>query len=830
MTSPQDKPPVNPIAIIAVHGVADQLPYDSARQIAQMLLDYSAARGDRAYADFIETQLHLPETRFTFNPDHPQNDTSYSFLNQQLNPENGCELKPLETLSTVRLEGDRQLSSSSQNSYSQPVHIYEMYWADLSRLQNEFFRVFGEFYQLLFHLSRIGNRQVTGLKRTYQPESQYPRIWTLYARCQKWAEQSLTLAFPLLNFVMIVSALIIVPCGLIPEPILPMMPAVVVILALAALIGEFVWQFSGFSTQKLKQSMWATISKLKSKVAIVLGGFSLLSLKIEALGEYRYLAVLSGAVLVAIELWIAGKYDNRRPNAMKIARWLNGLWAILLIVLLSQAPNTWEGIVQTCLKLILFFLGPLLLAWSLFNLGQIIAWFCGYFLTYTEPKSKVNSKVISKIRRGAWTARLSLSLSSALFLLVTMTVWYTFTVFSQKLLEVSIDYVPVGLTKLIGADSCVTSSSLLHVDCFVKQLLITASTSFFGSVLLILAIPLIVGAIAFLPSLLAEIFPTISSGDEESKQRDNPIKDRGERWLSRGLTWLYGATEIFTFVMILFAVLNIWMLGLKFMESSSLPVLAPLAKGQLSFFKTLTSFGMSPLSKFSPDELLPFFTILIVSSATSLVALGSRLAKFTSGIRDLLDVVLDVDSYLRVHPRGDNPKARIFNRYTSLIRYLCNSPLMEQKYDAIIIISHSQGTVITADLLRVLQVSYKSLTELDPELQTFANANVLPVYLYTMGSPLRQLYSMAFPTLYGWMDNLPSARSFGLTQWKNVYCSGDYVGRALVDSDNDKPEQFDEDCIGSGAHTHYWDNIRPEVAKGLDDLIVAIARAGITKQ
>src|SRR5687768_137607 len=157
------------------------------------------------------------------------------------------------------------------------------------------------------------------------------------------------------------------------------------------------------------------------------------------------------------------------------------------------------------------------------------------------------------------------------------------------------------------------------------------------------------------------------------------------------------------------------------------------------------------------------------------------------------------------------------------------------------------------------------------------------MYLMTMGSPLRDLYSFAFPHLFGWVrgDRPPvSARSgsrpleerveegrrvvspaipisaapdpydLGVARWINAYRSGDYVGRALWRSNmpelnqwwlraapDDAPSRHSDDlppiiyvsedavgsrrelCIGAGSHTHYWDESAKAIALELDSLI-----------
>jgi hypothetical protein len=145
-------------------------------------------------------------------------------------------------------------------------------------------------------------------------------------------------------------------------------------------------------------------------------------------------------------------------------------------------------------------------------------------------------------------------------------------------------------------------------------------------------------------------------------------------------------------------------------------------------------------------------------------------------------------------------------------------------------------------------------TEYDPMLEglgtcidsTRCNTDTpqLPIYLMTMGCPLRQLYGWRFPHMYRWARHeddadwagnpyaipdgqLPAPHELGITAWINCYRSGDYVGRYLWRTAH-LPHEWDmrpsedldgerrEFCIGTGAHTHYFDDTAPEIAREVD--------------
>jgi hypothetical protein len=184
-------------------------------------------------------------------------------------------------------------------------------------------------------------------------------------------------------------------------------------------------------------------------------------------------------------------------------------------------------------------------------------------------------------------------------------------------------------------------------------------------------------------------------------------------------------------------------------------------------------------------------------------------------LRVAIDAVLDIDNYFGDPPNGQPPRARIYSRYASLLAYL-----RDAGYARIVIVAHSQCTVISADLLRYLHAQGR--------LQGIVGA--LPVALVTVGSPLRDLYAERFPLLYRWMGSrdtgfaqaAPAPADLGITEWVNACRSGDYVGRfiwtpvsdagrfgvAVVGADGRvearRAGDRTEFCLGAGGHTHYF--------------------------
>jgi len=226
-----------------------------------------------------------------------------------------------------------------------------------------------------------------------------------------------------------------------------------------------------------------------------------------------------------------------------------------------------------------------------------------------------------------------------------------------------------------------------------------------------------------------------------------------------------------------------------------------------------------------------------LGSAALLFIVGSRwISKLALGFRAGLDVALDVINWLRLHPLDSNPRARICARYTSLLRHVAKwRDAAGNGYSALVIVAHSQGTVITIDLLRFLQKE-RAHGANDAQLQRLFDGT-LPVPLFTMGCPLRQLYALRFPHLYGWADHMaaawpassPDPALLPVKRWLNAYGSGDYVGRDLWHPEessgrwesDEKDSIREEFCVGATAHTRYWEAQSRRIARRLDELIAA---------
>ena len=271
--------------------------------------------------------------------------------------------------------------------------------------------------------------------------------------------------------------------------------------------------------------------------------------------------------------------------------------------------------------------------------------------------------------------------------------------------------------------------------------------------------------------------------------------------------------------------------------------------------------ALDDASKLTLPLIKPAGLVLAVSGAT---VFGFLMKYLTT----ILDTILDVDNYLRTSPKDAAPRARIAERCTSLLRYIATyRDDQNHPYSKVIIVAHSLGSMVTADLLRYLERSAHNSPDRGLARYEFrkkpapGGQSKLPIYVFSMGCPLRQLLNRFFPHLYWWVSDvpnnslaaignpvgpdiptlqiptLPRTDEMNVTHGSNAYRTGDYVGRWLwvgqwlnrnKTGDTTQPpdvaiagplQSCTEMCIGLGAHTHYWDRTAPEIAARLDQLI-----------
>lgn len=844
------------VAVIAVHGISDQKPFESARAIANLLINHTDSTKSQ-YTSFQEKFLRIgveplkakiPEQekenthrkdswlmKLWRSPDErghsirqlmmnrfncsaePTADPSYLFIRDQVSA-----YKRKSVYDTICLEGQ---VSDVQDPTLPPteVHIYEMYWADLSRLGTGFVRIFGELYQLLFHLGSLG-RQSIDLTRVENQNPHAPiNIWALYSDAQAWTVRLLNLFFPILNLYLLIAALMSLP-GNIPKAYADWVAAGSTLFLLLLVIGYLLLQRRKVSRMlAFVLFLLAGIGTTFTIEAITSGNFQ----PRIGLGAYRWLTVeWSVFVGIMIVFLLIRPYGRRRPGATRFAIAVGIPLIAMALWILWAMPNSHDGITFASLRMIEIIYSILLWGWFVFLAFYFLTLLIGAiaigFNISEETQGFLQSTVAvrrARAIRTAIVAALSIALPTVLFSLLTLSLWAAFARLGAPLLPPTAIYEPLWFFKKV-------QPSFAPAD-FVRALTVFSGSSQAGFIILCTLIATVITLGALVPEVLTEVFPP------QANQRNDEFSKGLGLWLNAGfgmVFWVAGGVVVSLIVPFLMLLGTISGLLLLYGLTPPIP----------------TTGGL-----WSTENLLNITAVFLTASATSLVAFGTRLNQLSMGFRNVLDAVLDVDNYLRLHPVDDNPSARIYARYVSLLRYLCSDGSENpQPYDGFVIVAHSQGTVITADLLQFLKI------DPDPAL-TRLNENRL-IRLFTMGSPLRQLYGFGFPHLYHWAMNEPMEAPetmdldatlkpqpeilLGVKTWTNAFRSGDYVGRYLWRHDK-TPNQWNrldlegkitylssdhaniehavrrEFCLGAGAHTHYWDSTAPEVAATIDDLI-----------
>lgn len=796
-------------------------------------------------------------------------DYSYRYMLSQLADYHG---EPDRNFSTFRFESRRPDDPSPR------VHIYDAHYSDLSKPESSFVGFFFAFYQLLFHLAAMG------LKGVYwaEAENSVPGVrgwpWRIFSSLHATAVRMLIMFVPLLNLVMLAIGIAAFADKLSAHA------ALAVGLSFAGLLGLAATLLLRKNHPSLRRPFfWAMIPFLGAVFGMSLFEFAAQAghANIPDVPAEKFLVVLTWLFIAGIAVFlIAWKFSAMRPGALVVGGSLYVINAAFYLFwfLPESAPATGNQAATAAFLTIQLVFGELAFCWVSCLLAEFLSWPVGEVCIAITK----NWERKCRARAAHRTGRFAFSISASLFLVATLTMWSGIASYASKKLWI-FDGVPKPLVNSLSlakgplhfvvpdipglearvqylhgprnvpppacmkdggcAGANVQPKNAPHVwDDYLDGLLLTSVTPGLPVMLLMIALAFLLLFWAFLPSVMCEISPPHTPPSHQAATRS-----AGE-WLSRGLDN--------TAIMI------------RFLWIAVIPV--PLFFGVLHFlsFNNRTPAGSAWLIDHASKWTLPMIQGTGAAVAVSATVIITLILKYGTAV---LDTLLDVDNYLRTVPVEMTPRAHIAERCTSLFRYVAayRDP-QGQPYDRLIIVAHSLGTLVAADLLRFLKISSK--THPDPTLQADGlhvapGLPAVPVYIFTMGSPLRPLLNRFFPHLYEWVSTIPdnSSRSSELgcalknppasipkdllplpgelcvQGWCNAYRSGDYVGRYLwsegwltrntsadgadsmqggvVRINDPSPSTRAEMCIGIGAHTHYWDRTAPDVARTLEALI-----------
>ena len=754
---------------------------------------------------------------------------------------------------TTRLDGRRAKDSTE-------VHIYEMFWADLARPTNSTLSFFLALFQLILHVPSLSRLAIDT-----RPDPDW--TWKTFQSLHRYASRMLQIVLPMAKVMLLIVLAAAIP-AVTKAQNLRLLCAVIGGVLLAA-VGFLV--MNGFRLPRFSRRIsWVIASFLP---ALTLGATIFVLVKVNLLNEVFILSIAIWALGTAFVWWVLNAYQNLRAGIWVIG-WLFYAAALVLFWSFAARARGWDSdasywIQQASFWSVQWLLSVLRWSWILLAAMAILASLFGAISWRRTAAGPDRAKARAAVR----TSRFALALPAFLFMFVTSFIWAGLFSVAQKINEPF--FAPDRITKneaphphwrLLQDYDLFPRESISHNfpdDCETKTPIcsdpkkdscscavpaqadylrgVLAWSVGYGSYLVVLVVfaGLILLVWWALPSVLTERFPPRMAFNPRKTEPPRSSNNRESLWMG---TWTSRGLDSISLVTVLTWV-AIFLIPFVFFYVGPIhyPALAVLRIHSNAVTKGLVC------------------RVIAVAGTAAVLA---ALVRYSS---EILRVILDVDTYLRIGPRWGTPRARIFERYVSLLRHIAKfKGEGDAGYDRVVIVAHSLGSLISGDLLNLLHHQSN-----DPELEVFGfgpsrEKAEVPILLFTMGNPLRQLLNRFFPYLYDWVrqspDNgtsqlpsplatpppnldanaVPKPDDLGVEKWVNAYRSGDYVGRSLwldewyrrttaADNEGIYPEEVKkiedpdktrvEFCIGAGAHTHYWDDTAPDVALQLDELI-----------
>ncbi|HEX4985281.1 MAG TPA: hypothetical protein VFV71_04325 [Burkholderiales bacterium] len=819
--------PDDRVAIVVVHGIADQQPGQTVRELARLL-----CHGGGDAPRYVQGEMHdvlVPVGKLEPGgaasqpaaPAPPGGDgrkaetarkrpgTPGGFYQAQraagvpaadVAPAWRADGKDLGIalhdylLGRLELPEDEALYESTRASLrrqanDRPVDLYELYWADLSRLGTGGVRALTALYQLFFHLNTLAADIVDQASLRCGGGAR----WRLQQWLHAWLAWLMKGPAALLQLSMLLLALFgavaLVPATQEAKLMAALFAAGAIACLALAVLGGLRPASRVARGARLAVFLAAALACAMMAVVALREGVHLL-----------WIHYFAGVLAVVVPgIWLVRRYGTITHGVRLLGHCLVVASAAGLLVdgwwLLSQSTTQAEWMLTAALNVGECLLATFLLAWAAFVVVQIAALVLGLWLAGGADDD---------VRRSMATTRVAVVGSSALFAVLSLVLWSVIGYVAGHGLA-GLYYEPLLFGSGYRTADIFLDARVGTLGGFFTPLMI-AFAALAGATLLMLA-----------PSLAEELSPT------HNLDARGPLRDAGGwsqrlgRWLDCGQRWL---RALFLAVVAPGAILG----GVLYLAFVAREFAFP--AGAASAVVQWIAGWLDHLQ----GETLVAAGKWLAGGALTLAALGSRFTQTVGRLRVAIDAVLDVDNYFGDPPSRRPPRARIFSRYASLLAYL-----RECGYARIVIVSHSQGTVISADLLRYLHVQGR-LSGL---------VGGVPVALVTVGSPLRDLYAERFPLAYGWMGPatapfeaaVPSAADIGAEQWVNACRSGDYVGRylwtpaggarhyavAAVGADGKVEAQRAGDrvefCLGAGGHTHYFSNDALALAVEIDRLV-----------
>ena len=661
---------VERVAVVVVHGIADQRPGQTVRDVARLL-----CRGAPGVAPYEQGEIAnlliqveklepgggpLDDQKAEAARRQPGTPSGF-FQAKQAEPgtkDLGIELNDYLLGKLELPQGDALYESTRvslrRRADARSVDLYEMYWADLSRLGVGGLKALSSMYQMFFHLSTLAADVVDQVALGTNGGA----AWRWLQRFHAW------LAWLMKG----------------PAALLQLGLLLMVGFGAAALVGrELQGQILGAAF-----GLAAIVFAACAGVAYLRGNGPLRYVKLVALLAAAALSFATALLALFDDAWVARLYFAAIALGMGLIGWYvvaryarvtEGVRLLGRLVVLGsvgalcveglrfrpQATTQVEGMLAPALHVAEWLFAGLMLAFAAFVAVQIAAILLGLWLGRSCERAG---------RASLHTARLFLIGSSSLFTVLSLVLWSVVSfVVGRALTDFS--YMPV----LLGRGY---RSAAIFLEERVEIL-----GGFFTPLVLALTLVITAALMVLLPSLMEEISPT-TNVDARG------VRPGAAEWARRLGNWLSGGVRAFGT-----AFKALLPLGAIV---GSLLYLAFVVQ-QLGFATgggDLAAWLLELLDALQGETLVAAGKWL-AGGALTLAALGSRFTQTFGRLRVVLDAVLDIDNYFADPPNRTPPRARIYSRYASVLAHM-----REAGYARIVIVAHSQGSVISAELLRYL--------------------------------------------------------------------------------------------------------------------------------
>jgi len=768
------------VAVVVIHGVANQEPGDTARALGVRLAEGAALPRPAVESwRVIAPSLPAMEERGPL-ADLPDGDLG----------------RPFRSFVLRDLALDEGATSAD---------LWEVAWADLSRPGRSAIAVLVGLFGLVTSLPAIGLRERKALKLPVTLE-RWLEWATFFAKAVMLPSVAIGLVLAL--------SLVALPCSRDRAEVIRIALAVV-----HGLLPPFVVPLLAMRAARPQvgadaQRRWSVAPGLVA-LGATLGGATYVGLPDELLAVLPAMEVVIGGV-VATTLGLVRFLDEQRERisagviaCVLVSVWLASTVHNALTFQLRDAPSEGIALARSLVYASTF---AIEFAYVGAALGFVLA--LGALFVGVSPSlgTILGSKGSERVRVHALrTIAMSHALPLVMLLFLALPLVSAVVVVLSHNELIPNTEVRLQVVTSLGRFAFIESGEqVMHADDLLMALVRASGTHLLIFALLVAAWIAGIATFVLLPAARAELglFPDPEDEPNEASVERPRQREVLDRWLERGtyvvVDWIRnGALAIGAIIFIGF-VLEV---GVFLADRTGLmrALVAPIrdawreARGTSAEAATVGDYW-NGLARISGWLVLGMGGV--VAGPATLLAPPSRARERTQPLWPILDVILDVTRYLEPDRR-----AKILARTHAVLAEVLRE---DAAYDEVVLVTHSQGTLIGADVLRMTATSRG---EQKPR-------------LVTMGSPLANLYHRLLPGSFEWVqDAVEEPNYLGVASWTNLYGGGDAVGRSVCDTElmrlvrgltsdpeirastnaEDRAKWIVETNVGSIGHTSYLD-------------------------